>query len=250
MAAGTLIWLARDEGDAQWAALAQWLRSHFDCTGCVASPAAIVVLQSRPGGVTRKQIEALHRRAPLAPLILICSPWCDGEQRGSHSLPGVIRLRWHQWQQRLPELLNELGSRPRQPRTATEIDRLQIELRSLAHEQSAGGSVAILSDRRFIAEALADACRSMGVRVAPAASESTACDWLLVDGWSQVTERSDAESEPHRVLLLEFPRPDDIERASAAGFAAVLALPLALPDLAAALRGPAMPVRETPARVA
>jgi hypothetical protein len=58
------------------------------------------------------------------------------------------------------------------------------------------------------------------------------CDAVVHDGW----ERIDLRAAAPRVLLLHFPRPEDMSRAERLGISAVIAQPMLLSDFAEELR--------------
>jgi hypothetical protein len=245
-ATGISIWLAGDCDHSDSEGAAAWLRANCQIVDQSASPGAIVLFQSRPSSVSIRQVESLHRRAPLARLILLSGPFCDGPQR-SQPIPGVTRIRWHQWRQRLPLELDV--ARPRLPRTATDGERLDQDLRGLALGFASGTMVGIRSQRRECFQSLADACHALGLSSSWHNEVERPADVLLINGWaSDLTVPQ--TSQPPRILLLDFPRPEDSQRAADLGFAAVLAQPLMLADLAAALDALHLPSRAADSRVA
>src|SRR5262245_46214259 len=60
-------------------------------------PDLILLVASRPGRFSAAEVEALHRRAPLARLVALLGTWCEGEVRSGHPWPGVNRIYAHQW---------------------------------------------------------------------------------------------------------------------------------------------------------
>jgi hypothetical protein len=244
VATGIPIWLAGDCEHPDFAEAAAWLRSHCQCLNREALPAAIVVFQSRPGSVSGRQVESLHRLAPLARLLLVTGAWCDGE-RSNKLAAGASRIRWHQLRDRLPHALNL-----RLPRTASDGDHLERSLSGLVSANLRGGSVSIRTDCRTGYDVLADACRVLGLSPSwnvESEQKQVSSDLLVIDGW-----RNDlpAAGEALRMLLLDFPRPEDERRAAELGYAAVIAQPLLLSDLVAVLRRSGLAARGTAARVA
>jgi CheY-like chemotaxis protein len=233
-----VIWLVGDCSDPDSTDAVAWMQVNCDCrdpqTARADSPSAIVVLQSRPAADAARDVELLHRQAPLARLVTLTGPWSDGELRTGRLPAGVVRIRWHQWRQQLPA---ELTSRSaRLPRTATDAERLDRQISALATTAKAGGRVAIRTSSRNAYRVLADACQSLGWRAAES-ELSAACDLQLIDGWAELRELSantDAQVPP-RILLIDFPRPDDLRRAAEIGIRAVISKPFTLPVLTAAL---------------
>lgn len=210
------------------------------------TPDLIVVAQAFPGEFSAASIERLRRLAPLARVVGLLGPWCEGETRTGKPWPAAIRLYWHQWLPRAEEDLRRLGggqtSNWSLPATASEEERL-LAMADRPWQQRRG-RVAIHSPWTEMHAWLADACRLRGytpVRLAAAAgpcARTAVADALLFDGTDcQDHELADlarlaALVRPAPVVvLLDFPRVEDRDRALAAGAAAVLAKPLLLEDL-------------------
>jgi hypothetical protein len=237
------IWLVGDCEHPDLAGATDWLRTNFNCRLPTAiedpdaSPAAIVLAQSRPGSISAREVEALHRRAPLARLILLTGPWCDGEFRSSRNSPGVARIRWHEWRLRLPA--EPATPVLRLPRTATDAERLEGTLRELSGQIRAHGRVAIITPLCGRYSVLADACNALGWHSTwfdgnrPQRTDET--DVLLVDGWANLQVDAQPSDSRPRVLLLPFARPGEIESARDRGIREVIAEPFSLASLAAAL---------------
>jgi len=247
-----LIWLNGETTDADFAPTVAWLNSVAACEVVIAgeplpseagTPAAIVLLHSRPGVFRQSHVETLHRHAPLARLIAIVGPWCDGELRSGRPSHGVTRIHWHQWRLRLPaELGLVAGVSPGArltPRTLTEVDRLLATKIVAGLRQADRGTVAIHTCRRESYHALADACSLAGLAArwvddrTPAASHEPMV--RLLDGWESLANCAARADESPAILLLDWPRPDDLHRAEQLGICHVLAQPLSISDLLAAL---------------
>src|SRR5437762_5162052 len=131
----------RQHGD--FAAATGWLRSRAACKYCddVAAatldlrspsmrfdPAAILLIQTRPGQFVARDVELLHAAAPLARLVALVGPWCEGQQRSGRHWRGVVCVPWRAWPYRLArELgLDDLPAGNKAlPRTATEPERIE-----------------------------------------------------------------------------------------------------------------------------
>lgn len=248
----SLIWLTGETNDADFAAAVAWLNAVATCEVVIAgeplprkagTPAAIVLFHSRPGVLSQSQIETLHRHAPLARLITIVGPWCDGELRSGRPPFGVTRIHWHQWRLRLPaELGLVAGLSPNAhltPRTLTEVDRLLATQIVAGLRHTVRGTVAIHTCRRESYHALADACSLAGLvplwvdnRVSLEVDHPSV---RLFDGWESRADGVLPGNEPPAILLLDWPRPDDLYRAEQLGIGHVLAQPLSITDLLVAL---------------
>jgi hypothetical protein len=224
-----VIWLVGDYRQPDFAEPLGWLQSRAECHlfaspryPLVAAaigrpkPAAVVLLEARPGDIAKTDIEKLRPVAPLATFVVLAGPWCEGEQRRSRRLPGVVCVPWRAWRWRLAR---ELGWQPDRPAG----DRQP--LRAL-----------VRTGRRELYESLAAGLRHLGAsgfweEIASDGQKAVA-DVLVCDGWEHA---GDCHVQVPRLLLLHFPRPADERRAGEQGIAAIVALPFVLADLAAAL---------------
>ena len=194
-------------------------------------PDLILLVASRPGRFSAAEVESLQRRFPQTRLVALLGSWCEGEVRPGHPWPGVTRIYAHQWQARLPQ---ELAIR--QQRAVTKIKaQLSRRLVGIATAQYANFA------------ALATVCRSIGQEVVwlPANRPLPVqrVDAILYDATlelpaelAHLKQLREQLVRPPVVLLLDFPRPSDLELASQAGVSAVLARPYLLTDLAAELQ--------------
>lgn len=252
-----VVWIVGDWLHDSFAEPLAWLQARANCrlfldvaavrtsisagvTG--ADPFAVILAQSRPGQISQSEIEWLYAIAPLARLVGLVGPWCEGELRSGRPWIGVSRVAWRDWRSRLPrELgLNHWATAPeiRLPRIASETDRLQQSGASLARRCHFSGNAELLTSSRTTFQMWQDALRAFGVRSGCPAFEGAevlAGDVQLIDGWENVPASAPLVGCPPRVLALPFPRPDDLARAATKGVRAILPQPCLLADLAAAL---------------
>jgi hypothetical protein len=170
----------------------------------------MVVFQSRPGSVSETSISRLQRYAPLAHVVWLLGPWCEGQRRLEIGGDEAARIYWHQWPSRLP---HELG-----------LSKFSV------HRTPLSGTVAISTDSRESYLSLADACSAAGLRPTWNSRHGDA-DFRLLDGWPVSLRTAPSPT----VLLLDWPRPEDLDRAARLGICRVLAKPLRLADLFFAL---------------
>ena len=243
------VWIVGDWQQPEFAAAIAWLQTRARCAAFLTAkdavgtesscPAAIVVAQSRPGQFSRQDIERLHAAAPLARLIALVGPWCEGEARSGRPWPGVVRVSWRSWSSQLPRELGigQSATAVRLPRTTTEAERLASTVAGLRRQPASNFKAAICTANRSEYESLREALAVLGMTAVwwqPAQQvEESQVNVMLVDGWKSAPGYVPAM--PPCVLLLSFPRPQDIDRADALGIAAVVARPLLLADLAATL---------------
>jgi hypothetical protein len=248
------VWIVGNWRHADFAAAVAWLNevSHcivFDSAATAAEslgsswlerePEAILLVQSRPGQLGDRDIEQLHAAAPLARLVALVGPWCEGEMRSGRAWPGVVRVPWRGWQSRLPQVLgldrSDEERAERLPRTATETERIERSIVTVAANRRFRRMALVRTNSRLTFESIADALAQLGMKAVwrcGADRSALAAIVEICDGWEQLPA---AETALPCVLVLHFPRPDDVLRAQSLGIAAVVAQPLLMADLAAAL---------------
>lgn len=208
------------------------------------APAVIVIAQAYPGEFPAETVERLRRRAPLARLVALLGPWCEGETRSGRPWPGGIRVYWHQWPARaaceLARIAGGLFSSWSLPATASEEERC-LAL-SGKPNSSRGGLVAVISPHPAMQEWIAAACRRQGFATVAARPQSETSLGVLAAAVFDGTEARGVELADLRrwaaavapaplIALLDFPRVEDRDRALSAGAAAVLSKPFVLGDL-------------------
>ena len=203
-------------------------------------PVVMVLAWPRPGAISQAEVASLRKAAPLSRLLAVLGSWCEGEGRSGHVIPGVIRTVWHQW---IPRWTDEFQPRRAKlpawglPETSGDDERL-LSLAAQRHSRGTG-MIAVVSRDLDAAELFGAACRQRGfytawlltiehlLRVSPPAA-------ILWDG---ATSRIDELATIRRkttapiVALIDFPRADDVRRATESGAAAVLGRPLILDNL-------------------
>lgn len=255
------IWIVGSWHEAIFADAAACMHSHaachcFECSVAAIKsssfdrsfPSAIILLQARPGQFASDDVERLHAHQPLARLIVLTGPWCEGELRSGHRLPGITRVPWRSWQNRLSlelTISDNVAAIPL-PRTATETERIESIISAIKRASPLRGTVAICSRLEASFGLLADAAASLGLTPVRHAISDTPqdlppTDVTIFDGWEIGSAFARAKAPPNgktlssRLLTLHFPRPEDHDLAQQAGFAGVLAYPLLLSELAAAV---------------
>jgi hypothetical protein len=249
----TTVWLTGELRDADFAAAIAWLRDAMTCVDVSADsfpestaefPAAIVLFQAKPGAISQRRVESLHRRAPLARLIVVAGPWCEGELRSGRPPHGITRILWHQWQTRLPSELGVASGETARPvylpRTLTPVDLLLRTPRKLPNVDRTRGIAAVCSASRSTFDTLADACTVAGLEPRwqqPGDwSQVEGADLVLLDGREGLTSWRD-KCLPSRpaLWLVDWPRPDDLALAEQHGIRRVLARPFLLADFVTAV---------------
>lgn len=196
--------------------LAGWRLARRNGPQLTFAPQAVVWLQSRGGEFQPDEVAAVQTLDPLARPIVVAGCWSEGEPRSGKPLAGVKRLYWHQG----PQALLTLFAAGNTPPT-----RAQWIAIHAAHYVDYLG--------------LAGVCESLGQRTfwqadhAPIISSEPDlrifCHWSSWQAWRK-NNRSAHHAAP-AILLQDFPRPADQQRAAAEGIAAIVAQPFAAADL-------------------
>src|SRR4029078_6576733 len=99
--------------------------------------------------------------APLARLVALVGPWCEGEMRSGRAWPGVVCVPWRGWQRRLPQVLgldrSDEERAERLPRTATETERIERSIVTVAANRRFRGMALVRTNSRLTFESIADA---------------------------------------------------------------------------------------------
>jgi CheY-like chemotaxis protein len=222
---------------AGWTEACQWLSQG-------SSPHVVLFVQSRPGQIARKDVEAVHAWSPLSRLVVLLGSWCEGEMRTGKPWPGVVRVYWHQWPARMiPELLpgdaNGAGVW-RLPRTASGAEQLACATESPWRQ---GQGLVVIRTRLFHDyQALSDACASGGYASTWDSPHRSSfvhgavfvlCNLIGGDPSEavQVAELAKRYAPAPLIALLDYLRSDDRHRMIDAGAVAVLAKPFLVADL-------------------
>jgi CheY-like chemotaxis protein len=207
--------------------------AHFDL---------IVVAQKRPGQLSPKMLESLRKAAPLTPIVCVAGSFCEGEARTGRPWPGAVRVYAHQFVARVAAQLERLAAVGAMswapPFTNTEEDRLlNAAPMPPAHLAT---RVAVFSHERQSAAMLCDALEAAGYAAVTCEPTDELRDIDLVlwdcagsfaacrDRFIRMAQQTPAAA---KIVLLGFPRPEDVATARAAGATAVLSKPFLLDDL-------------------
>ncbi len=215
-----------------------------------ALPDLLILAQQRPGEIAWEHVEALRRAVPLVPIIGLHGAWCEGELRSGQCWSGMTRIYWHQATTRLRSIVEQArrgcSTRWLGPATSSEEERLLDTIRP--RKSLAPALVAVCADSRDGAQWLLDSCAALGYSAArvglessPSLSGVSALVWNLEYRhreaamlWPQLRA-----AFPHvsTLLLLDFPRADEVQHWLAAGVDRVASKPLLLDELATHLQG-------------
>jgi CheY-like chemotaxis protein len=228
-------------------------------------PALIVLAEINSKPFTADHLDTLRRAAPLARIIRLLDPWLEGESRSGKPLPASWQAQWHQWSSRLRRPTDpDSGSASELsfshsswslPVTASEDDRLLASIddssaietissqtESPIQEVSPNPLIAVFAQHRETAQSFCDICtrrgwKSLWLRSVPEETPLSV-NAVIIDlafGIPRKTEtltaiRSATGSAP-LIVLLGFPRPEDVSRLQSAGVSAVVAKPFLADDL-------------------
>ena len=253
------VWLIGDGDHRDFAEARRWLekatqlRRFPNIVAAIAaegSPEAVILAQARPGRITGRQVHQLYRRVPLARLIGLVGSLGEGEVRSGTPLAGVTRIYWHQAALRLPKELglnaavtgdngakgNKSQWRPHSP---SDIEALLQHVVAVRRKRLRSEAVAVHTHSHAAWHSLRAALlqggyRSVWERGLLSAEHSTIA-YRLVDGWQSLPKEFVELPTLPTVLLMNFPRLEDFERARLVGVDIIIAQPLLNADLFDAL---------------
>lgn len=200
--------------------LAGWRLARRNGPQLTFAPHAVVWLQSRAGEFQPHEVAAVQTLDPLARPIVVAGCWSEGEPRSGKPLAGVKRLYWHQGPQALLSLFAAEETLPMREHW-----------------------IAIHAAHYVDYQGLAGVCEALGQRTFWQADHSPIIssepDLRIFSHWSSWQAwRKNIFSHEHAapaILLQDFPRPVDKQRAAAEGIAAIVAQPFAIADLQRAI---------------
>lgn len=247
-------------GDRHWpefAGPAQWLKDYVDVSAPPDVAAAcrlvlshdvpfdiVVVAQRRPGEYAQGIFDELRAGAPLTPIVCLLGSFCEGELRTGAPWPGAIRVYAHQFAARMgaqhEHLAGQGATAWAPPFTATEEDRIRAS--SPVTPPRLAVRAAVISRDRQSASALCDAIQSAGCSPTSHSDDLAAFDdnadivvWDCAAGFASGTASFDRLvqrlPETPKIVLVGFPRGEDIAAARAHGAAAVISKPFLVEDL-------------------
>ncbi|MCH2180044.1 MAG: hypothetical protein MK106_14700 [Mariniblastus sp.] len=214
----------------------------------------IVVAQSRRGQFSQADVERIRGLFPLVPIVNLLGSWCEGSIRSGEALDGVELVFWHQWEGRFEEFRRQLGMREiadwQLPATTTHGDRVERRHRerSKMEEPRTAYRIGVYAMTMIQYEMLRDTFGSMGWQT----------DWMLQDDWDgkeQVGHDAicvDAMSLSPSVVetlldlqgrfpaiplvvVLNFPRPQEVDELARMGVNQVVSKPFEHIDLKSAI---------------
>jgi hypothetical protein len=238
--------------DAQFVESLEWIHATAVCSPDDAVPPEVIVIaQSRPGEFSKRELEAMRRRWPLAGVVTLCGSWCEGEVRTGRPWAGVHRLFWYEfptwWQQQIA--LRSAGLCPAWSRPVFDAYRVAPRTTKLTPPRRRG-LVVIRAANRDSSDAIGDMLchHDFAVAFAPHGNPATIVRGASCGIWdgSQLDDREASDLGAFAqslsrdgapvIALLDFPRIDRYSAAIKLGAAAVLGKPWINADLAAMIQ--------------
>ncbi|HEY1068216.1 MAG TPA: hypothetical protein VGE52_18980 [Pirellulales bacterium] len=222
--------------------------------------ALVVVGKSFPEQFSPAAIETLRQAAPLARLVVIEGSWCESESRTGRIWPGVARVPWSAaeaaLQREATALAENRPSRWSGPATAAPFEAALAE--SELPLTVGTGRVAIHAETAEHFSWLGAACLAAGYEPLAAASanasplvenpgrDSQKPSGIVAALWQGTHLAGDRAQETAlarftaalaapTLVLLDFPRRQDLDAATQAGASGVLGVPCSVLDLSTAL---------------
>ena len=211
----------------------------------------VLVAVSRPDQFSNNDLQLLQTRFSPTPVILLVGSWCEGELRSGSPPMGIPRVYWHQWHGRFNAFESAIAQNKIHEwlldGSAKEGERIIHDVKQLEPPREEAGVIAVsaLTEQSF--DMVADAAKCLGY----------ACHWteylewdgrnvplpnLLcvdADSWASDTQKrikhlQDSFGDLPCVLLLNYPRQEEIDQATCEGVKRIVSKPFRLSDLQAA----------------
>ena len=210
----------------------------------------IVVAQSRRGQFSQPDVERIRALFPLVPIVNLLGSWCEGNLRSGEALDGVECVFWHQWEGRFQEFRRQVLARQiadwQLPATTTHGDRIERRHRERAkmEEPRSAHRIGVYAMTLIQYEMLRDTFGSMGWQ----------SDWMLQDDWEAkergvhdaicldamslspavieiIHDLQERFSATPLVVVLNFPRPQEVDELARMGVSQVVSKPFEHIDL-------------------
>lgn len=213
----------------------------------------VIIAQSRRGQFEIGKVEQLRDRFANVPIVSLEGSWCEGESRSGNPIPGLIHIYWHQWQGRLDNFLcrlkNHAPSSWHLPKICSISDRIlhESEFEPIRLETDAVVGISALTADGF--SMLREAFEHTGHRTIWIEQmdlrngEPSTPTVVLIEGNSLTLEmenrmrtvRLQFRQSP-MILILNFPRSHEFDRARKLGVAGIVSKPFELGNLYSAVR--------------
>lgn len=225
----------------------------------VAGHSLVVIACSRRDQFPADQLESIVQAALPSSVVLLLGSWCEGESRSGDPAPGIQRVYWHQWQGRIDRFARSLNddslNQWQLPRTANNADQILTESPSgavgpegISRTELSQKWLGVSASTEHSFDMVRDAVKTYGWEATWIeyttweAQEIPKFELIFVDAnsWSPACEkrvqwiREELGDFPI-VLLLNFPRSDELKEVARSGVNAVVSKPFQLADINTAI---------------
>jgi hypothetical protein len=214
----------------------------------------LVVAQSRRDQFSRDVWSRMLQQFVNRPVVALLGSWCEGESRSGQAVPGVVRVYWHQWIGQLDRFLHQLQKHQLSswhlPRIAANADRILLD--SYYDQELAGhclvAGISSLTESGY--SMIADGLQQLGCQpvwleaewggVEPNCRQTTSrsLHFIVVNANSlngPVPEKVKLLRQRYPrlpiVLMINFPRRQDLAVAARLGVDEIVSKPFQLHDL-------------------
>jgi hypothetical protein len=215
-----------------WSQLAERLERGSGEAMCALQSADLVVIcQERRGGLSQRHVDQLRHRFPLAGLVVVYGPWCEGETRSDRPLNGVARVSLGRWPTAWRQFCSEFSSTGTsrwhvpalvavngEPGGSTSNERCDVPN---INPSVRGRMIGICGRDRALNQAVNRALQAAGFSTEPCPSPGqerllSNCDAVVVNCWYGVGEAIGVASRLKAgtpvLALVGFPRCEDAGR--------------------------------------
>ena len=210
----------------------------------------VVIAQARRGQHSASEVQKLQTLFANTPIVALLGSWCEGETRSGTPWPGVPRVYWHQWEGQYQKFASQLQQHKiadwHAARTSTTADRV---LNSKTNDSPNGiQCVAISAWTNQQHAMVADAVNHFGwsscwvERAVWNAETSAVVDAIVIeaDSWSpdlasRVKWVRGRVADCPIILIVNYPRQDQLKVIKAAGISEVVSKPFELNELKTAV---------------
>lgn len=206
----------------------------------------VVIAQGRRGVLADDSIEFIQSTFATTPKVALLGSWCEGEVRSGTPWPGIPRVYWHQWEGRFQQFLHCLEDNEIHPWQSPATSSLADEAIAGPHfgDDEFHGIVAVSAWTKTQYSMIEDALSAFGARscwVERATWDGEAKDLVKAVIIDDDSLTGDLETrirwifstfgQVPLVLVLGFPRKDEVDSLKAMGVGAVVSKPFKLGDL-------------------
>ena len=229
----------------------RWFKSTKSIGWLIKLSDLVIIAQSRRDQFELEVIENIQSRFGQSPIVAVLGSWCEGEMRSGHPWPGVIRIYWHQWAGRYEAFTQQMESHGisswHVPRTSSRGGSNPCFTLARPRIQKSNGLESVPGlelnlkwfttpfesfdwESRWVERCVWDATSAQLLNPICIEADSLTPELEQRIAWL----RSEYPSAGF-VMILNFPRINDVEDLAKMGIAHVVSKPFELNDLQAAI---------------